>query len=597
MFNFFFIFGVFLLYSQFLMNKTNPYSLSYFFISITGHSFFILLLMLPLALILKLLILNKKILKIALSFIMSSAIFLLFINFKVFAQYRFHINMEVLNLILIGGREIFDLPASSYLYAIILFAFILSVEFAFAFKFEKIITINKNIKLSVGIIVFTSLVLSHLIHAYADAKNIRIITSSANILPLFKPLTAKRFFQKHGIVETADALEFKNNDFFNSKLDYPPKNLEFSSSNKFNIIFIMVDCLRFDMIDKNTMPSVYDFSKQNNILNFKNHLSGGNGTREGIFTLFYGLSGTYWNAIEDENISPLLMDVLLSNDYQIGIFGSATLKAPPFHDTVFSKIKNLRISSQGETAWERDIDITKDFLEWIEKKEDNKPFFSFLFYDSAHSYTFPPDYSIKHQFEPYAEKIEYHRLDNGYNPLPIKNRYKISLSFIDSLIYKVINNIEKRNLFNDTIIIISGDHGQEFNDSGNNFWGHGGNFTDYQVKVPLLIHWPLKSSREFNHMTSHLDISPTLLKEVFGLKNSLKEISNGRDLFNTEDRKWVFSGGFSKKAIIENDRITVSYPTGFYEIYNRNFDRLDEAKLRPEIFKEVLSEQAKFFKK
>jgi hypothetical protein len=505
--------------------------------------------------------------------------------------------MEVLNLIVIGGREIFNLPASSYFYALILFILIFSVQLLFSLKIEKILHIKKNIKIMIGIFIFVSFVSSHLIHAYADAKNIRIITSSVNLLPLFKPLTAKRFFEKHGIVETAGALEFKDNDFFNSKLDYPPKNLEFNSSNDLNIIFILIDCLRFDMIEKDIMPEVYAFSKKDHILNFKNHLSGGNGTREGIFTLFYGLSGTYWNAIEDENISPLFMDVLIKKNYQMGIFGSATLKAPPFHNTVFSDIKNLRISSDGKTAWERDIDITKDFIEWIETKKTDKPFFSFLFYDSAHSYSFPSDFEIKQQFKPYVKKVEYHKLDYQYNPLPIKNRYKIALSFIDTQIDKIFDELEKRSLLNNSIIIISGDHGEEFNDSGKNFWGHGSNFTNYQINVPLIIHWPGKKSHKFNHLTSHLDVAPTLLKEVFGLKTPLKKISNGKNLFNEKERKWVFSGGFSKKAIIENDRITVSYPTGFYEIYDKNFNQLENAKLRPEIFKDVLNEQAKFYKK
>jgi membrane-anchored protein YejM (alkaline phosphatase superfamily) len=505
--------------------------------------------------------------------------------------------MEVVNLVAIGGREIFNFPVSSYLYGIFFFFLIYSAELFCSFKLEKIFIDKKLLKLSVCILLFVCLISSHIIHAYADAKNIRIITSSANILPLFKPLTAKRFFQKHNIIETADALEFKNDDFFDSKLDYPPKNLQFESSENLNILFILVDSLRFDMIEPEIMPSVFNFAKNDNTLQFKNHLSGGNGTREGIFTLFYGLAGTYWNAIEDEGISPLLINTLLSNNYQTGIFGSATLKAPPFHDTVFSRIKNLRIDSDGSTAWERDVDITKDWLEWIDKKEPDKSFFGFLFYDAAHSYSFPSDFEINDEFRPYLDKIEYHKLGPEYNSLPMKNRYKITLSYIDTLITEVLDDLEKRNLLDNTIVLISGDHGEEFNDSGNNYWGHGGNFTDYQVKVPMIIHWPGKKSNNFSHLTSHLDIAPTLLNEVFRLKNSASEISNGKNLFNENERKWVFSGGFSKKAIIEHDRITVSYPTGFYEIYNRNFNPIEDATLRPNIYKEVLDEQVKFHKK
>ncbi|MGM0609189.1 MAG: DUF3413 domain-containing protein, partial [Candidatus Muiribacteriota bacterium] len=113
---------------------------------------------------------------------------------------------------------------------------------------------------------------------------------------------------------------------------------------------------------------------------------------------------------------------------------------------------------------------------------------------------------------------------------------------------------------------------------------------------PLIIHWPGKEKKDYTHLTSHLDVAPTLLREVFGSKNSPEEISNGKSLFDENNREWVFSGGFSKKAVIEKDRITVSYPTGFYEIYNRNFDPLKDAELRPEIFKEVMAERRKFYK-
>lgn len=595
-FNSFFLFALFLFYSSFLTNKSNPYSWMYFLISIAGHSFFILLIFAVFAFILKLLIKNKNILKFILSFIMSAIIFIFFINLKVYAQYRFHINMEVVNLVIVGGREIFNLPASSYFYALALFILIFSAELFIAFKVEKFILPKKYLKISFGIIFFSCLICSHLIHAYADAKNIRLITASANILPLFKPLTAKRFFDKHNIIKTADALEFKSDDFFNSKLNYPPQNIEPGSSNNLNILYIIVDSLRFDMIKPEIMPCVYEFSNKKNTLNFKNHLSGGNGTREGIFTLFYGLAGTYWNAIEDEGISPVFIDTLLNKNYETGIFGSATLKAPPFHDTVFSKIKDLRLNSDGNSAWERDEDITNDWLKWIDKKQDS-PFFGFLFYDAAHSYSFPANFKVKDIFRPYVESVEYHKLGPDYDGLPMKNRYKITLSYLDTLINKVLDDLEKRNLLDKTLVLISADHGEEFNDSKNNYWGHGGNFTDYQVKVPMIIHWPGKKSQTYNHLTSHLDISPTLLKEIFSIKNSESEISNGKNLFNLNKRKWVFSGGFSKKAVIENDRITVSYPTGFYEIYNRNFDLLENAELRPEIFKEVFDEQVKFYKK
>ncbi|MGM0608877.1 MAG: sulfatase-like hydrolase/transferase [Candidatus Muiribacteriota bacterium] len=596
--NYFFIFAVFILYSAFLFNKTNPYTISYFLIAASAHSFSILLLLYPFYLITNYLSPGKKTAGLIISLLTSAVIIFFIINYKVFLQYRFHINMEVMNLIFVGGGDIFSFPLSTVLYGLFIISAVLAAELFIVFKFRFPGTINKKIKASFISVVLLSFFSAHFIHAYADARNFRYITTSAHVLPYFSPLTAKGFFEKHNLIETVNTKTLSDKNF-KSQLNYPPKELKFNTTSNAtpNILFIVNDCLRSDMVQKDIMPFVFNFAKKNNSLTFKNHLSGGNGSRIGIFSLFYGLMGTYWNSIADENISPILIDTIQKNNYKTGIFGSATLKSPPLHKTVFSGIQDLRIESEGSTSSERDLDITQDWMEWIDSKNNNQPFFGFMFYDSAHSLSFPDDFKIKNRFKPYARAAEYHKFDGDYDNTKIKNRYKISLAYTDTLIEKVIKDLKEKNILKNTIVIITGDHGEEFNESGNNFWGHGGNFTDYQVKVPLIIHWPGKEKKEFNHLTSHHDVAPTLLTEVFGCNNSPEEISNGRNLFNKSNREWVFSGGFSKKAVIEKDRITVSYPTGFYEIYNRNFDPLEDAELKPEILKEVMKERSKFYKK
>jgi membrane-anchored protein YejM (alkaline phosphatase superfamily) len=40
-------------------------------------------------------------------------------------------------------------------------------------------------------------------------------------------------------------------------------------------------------------------------------------------------------------------------------------------------------------------------------------------------------------------------------------------------------------------VIVTSDHGEEFNDTGKNYWGHNGNFSPYQVAVPLLVRGPV----------------------------------------------------------------------------------------------------------
>jgi len=73
-----------------------------------------------------------------------------------------------------------------------------------------------------------------------------------------------------------------------------------------NIFIFGSDATRADMIKKEIMPYLYDFSKTAII--FKNHHSGGNTTRFGIFSLFYGLNATYWFSFLNEQKGGLLFD-------------------------------------------------------------------------------------------------------------------------------------------------------------------------------------------------------------------------------------------------------------------------------------------------
>ncbi len=596
--NMFVLFCIFLCYTNTLPNRSNITSLSFFIISALGHAFSIVFLTFPLFYILKKIIRKDTFFIVFPVLFFSCLLFFMVINYEVFLQYRLHINAEIINFIILGGKEIFSFQISDYIYILLIFIFITFLEILFALKLNFYSKLSKPAKvLSFSLLIF-SMISSHLIHAVADAKNLRYITTTSRQLPYFFPLTAKSFLERHNIMRVEQRAEADMNKTFHSWLQYPSVNdLHFDGrTSGQNILIILVDCLRFDMTEADIMPSVNAFSKKQNSLRFNNHLSGGNGTRIGTFSLFYGLMGTYWNPVEDESITPLLIATILSENYETGIFASATLKSPPLNRTVFNKIKNLRVTSDGVTAYERDIDITNDFLSWLDHYNEKNPFFGFLFYDSAHAYSFPDNFKVKKDFQPYLEKVEYHKLNNAYDPVPFRNRYKVSLNFIDSLIGKVLKKLEQKRLLENTIVIITGDHGQEFNESGHNFWGHGSGFTDYQIKVPFIIHWPGKERRDFFHLTSHVDMAPTLLQEVFGCTNKASEISNGQSLFNDKERNWVFSGGFSKKAIIQKDRIYVTFQSGYHEIFNRNFDLIENEKPNADIYKEVFIEQSKFYK-
>jgi len=72
----------------------------------------------------------------------------------------------------------------------------------------------------------------------------------------------------------------------------------------------------------------------------------------------------------------------------------------------------------------------------------------------------------------------------------------------------------------------------------------------------MVIVWPDKLPRTIYEMTSHVDLMPTLMQDVFGVENSSNQFSSGHSLFAKQDRDFVLSGDSNNFVIYENRRIT-----------------------------------------
>ena len=64
---------------------------------------------------------------------------------------------------------------------------------------------------------------------------------------------------------------------------------------------------------------------------------------------------------------------------------------------------------------------------------------------------------------------------------------------------------------------------EEFNDNKLNYCGHNSNFTDAQIKIPLVVHWPGRAQQVFNHLTTAYDISATLMMEELMCTNDFSD--------------------------------------------------------------------------
>jgi len=382
---------------------------------------------------------------------------------------------------------------------------------------------------------------------------------------------------------------------------YPPKRLLQYPLNpltrepvkqRLNILFIVVDAWRYESMNEKVTPHIAQFAK--NSLQFKHHYSGGNCTKSGIFSLFYGIPAHYWNAMQSQQHAPVLLKTLLKKGYESKILGSATLRFPEFEKTVFLNQPSIP-GTLGNNSIERDKAITQKFVHFLQRRDNKRPFFGFVFYDSVHNYCEGSEIANRSPFRPSVGNCARYALTDSTNPKPYLNRYYNATYFVDNQINKILTTLKQKNILDKTIVIITADHGEEFNDSQLGYWSHGTAYTRSQLQVPMIIHWPGKPAKSYHHFTSHFDIVPTLMKETLGVENPLEDYSSGGLMFDASKPHFLIASSYDDYAVITQHKVVRIYPNGDYVINQPSGWIMPDGQLDPTTMHQAHDELMRFF--
>lgn len=341
-----------------------------------------------------------------------------------------------------------------------------------------------------------------------------------------------------------------------------------------NILMLVVDCLRYDMVAPDVAPNMHAFANEGTRV-FKDHVSGGNSTRFGILSLIYGLHGSYWFPILEDGAPPVMLEVLLDLGYEPGVFATASQNYPELRATAWSQINDkVHDDFPSIEAWRRDVESSDALIEWLDDRAaDQKPFFGFLLLDAAHQpYSHPPEATY---FEPSATEIDYLAMTRNEGPDPdtvkqVFNRYKNSVRHADDCLGNVLDALERTGLADDTIVMITGDHGEEFRECG--LFGHTSAYTRPQVQVPFLMRGPGVTPGVESGPTSHVDVPATLLEMLGADPTARRGYSVGQNLFAPPpDRRRVI-GGWNELGLWVPEAI-VRIPLAGYAFDVQVFDR------------------------
>ncbi|MCR9939767.1 DUF3413 domain-containing protein [Vibrio owensii] len=436
---------------------------------------------------------------------------------------------------------------------------------------------HKHVGRPLAAVFFLSFMTSHLVYIWADAYFYNPITSQRSNFPLSYPMTAKSFMEKHGLLDREEYLKRLAENQGNIDLvSYPLEKLEFNRrGNKLNVLVISVNNLRADALNQNEMPNLYKFAQDNQ--NFTNHYSSSNDTY-GAFGLFYGLPSSYASSIKAQGSAPVLLDVLKDQDYSFGLFSGNGFEDDLYSEVIFRGL-NLANELDGTQA-HTDKQSIAAWNTWL-TEQAKKPWFSYIEVTTVDNF----------ESEPMAANEEIPASER------FKKAYEQSVKSADKTVAEIIADLEANELLANTIVVITSNHGSEFNETNTNSWGANSNYSRYQLQVPMVIHWPGMLPAEFTHSTSHLDLSVTLLQDMLGVSSNPYDYSSGRNLFDESRRRWILAGDTREIALITSSQTTVIDKFGNYKLYDDNYKRLRESTPKLPVLMQGLTELQRFYSK
>lgn len=482
---------------------------------------------------------------------------LLFADRMIHGMYGFHINGFVLDLVLSpGGIASLGASLSTQLTAALIIVTLIGMQaltYWFVQRGTTTLNISRRWRWLLVVLAFATLG-ERMAYAYSAAVNYQPILFASERYPFYLTTSVRKLAKHLGIEEREKAAG--GIDVKGGSLNYPlaPLVVEKPAQSP-NIVWLVAESLRFDMLDPKIMPSLWQFSEQ--ALRLEKHYSGGNLTQMGVFSMFYGLYAPYWFTMLDHRRAPVLMDVLQQQNYQFSLHTSQRFSFPAFDKTVFVNMNKADMHEHLEIGeqWQRDRTNVGELLDFIDKRDEKRPFMTYMFFESTHAnYYFPPETVIA---EPYLKDLNYLTADFEKDIGLIKNRYINASRHVDQQVARVIDHLRDKKLLDNTIVIVLGDHGEEFMERSR--WGHSAEFNRFQTSTPAVIHVPGQAPRVVKGITSHLDIPATLLP-LLGVRNPATDYSLGQNLLDPAyHRDYAVAGDWNRIAYIGDD-FKIAFP-------------------------------------
>jgi arylsulfatase A-like enzyme len=295
-------------------------------------------------------------------------------------------------------------------------------------------------------------------------------------------------------------LEFSRPSVPNTRDPDPP------IQRKANIFFYLVDALRADHLEpygytKPVSPRIKKFAQEGVL--FERAYSQSSWTRPAVASILTGLYPSSHGTMDRGDMLsgsiPTLQSLLRSSGYRMyGINAQPNVGNAFGFDRNFDFYRLVADSDSEQVYREIDRAFRQEFV---------APAFTYIHVIDTHR-----PYSPRPEFFPESKDCR------AEKEIDSKLSMDCAMALYDALVLQsdyyfgaFLDLLKERNLYEDSMIIFTADHGESFMEHG--IFGHGKSLYETEIRVPLIIRFPggQFAGKKIDGAVQHIDLLPTIL--------------------------------------------------------------------------------------
>jgi arylsulfatase A-like enzyme len=325
-----------------------------------------------------------------------------------------------------------------------------------------------------------------------------------------------------------------------------------------NVVLITLDTVRADHLTpygyaRGTVPTLDAFASE--AVQFQNALTSCTMTAPSHASILTGMHwgghGVVTNGLALFPNNHTLAEILSHEGFRTGAFVSARSVL----GRRFNFDQGFEVFEEGRQPQRRARAVVDEAIEFLDGIGDERFFVWLHLYDAHCPYTPPGRYAsmftqgVRSDIDPVLKcgKSHYNLMDLSTDDVAyLRGLYDGELAYMDGQLRRFFAHLEDRGLTDETLFVITSDHGEELGDRGK--FGHNFSLRRWEVRVPMWFRWPHLTPRTIDDVVSTTDIVPTIASLLgFGFPSGV----DGHDLTPLlgDDTEDVAASEFSSRPI------------------------------------------------